>query len=196
MPKPTNGKLTPRQELFVREYLIDLNGTTAYRRAGYRGNDNACAVNASRLLRNDKVAKAIEAARAERTRRIEINQDTVLRELARIAFSQMTDYAFWDSSGLVLRDSSQLTEDQVAAISEIREKKTKDGTEITFKLYNKPQALESLGRHLGLFVDRLKVGPDTESYKELIAAMKELARGEVGKEDSGKEAVDAEYRRK
>jgi phage terminase small subunit len=45
--------LTPRQALFVEEYLKDLNATAAYIRAGYRGRGNSAEANTARLIRND-----------------------------------------------------------------------------------------------------------------------------------------------
>ena len=52
-------KLTPKQEAFVREYLIDLNATRAYKVAYSRvKNDDVAAAAAARLLRNVKVLYA------------------------------------------------------------------------------------------------------------------------------------------
>ncbi len=57
-----NYGLNDMQVRFVEEYLIDLNRTAAYRRAGYKGEGNTAYVNASRLLRNAKVSQAIRDA--------------------------------------------------------------------------------------------------------------------------------------
>lgn len=74
--------LTPKQERFVQEYLIDLNATAAYRRAGYRAKtDNAAGAGASALLRNPKVSGAIRAALGARSERTEITSDDVLKGL-------------------------------------------------------------------------------------------------------------------
>ena len=54
--------LTPKQARFVAEYLIDLNATAAYKRAGYDAKGNAAEAGASRLLSNAKVAQAIQAS--------------------------------------------------------------------------------------------------------------------------------------
>lgn len=70
--------MTPKQEAFVREYLIDLNATAAYKRAGYVAKGNAAEVNAARLLRNAQVASAIQAGMDERAERTEITADYVL----------------------------------------------------------------------------------------------------------------------
>ena len=62
-----------KQDLFVKEYLKDLNGTQAYIRAGYKVKDeNSAAVMANRLLRNVKIQEKIQAAMKEREKRTEI----------------------------------------------------------------------------------------------------------------------------
>lgn len=75
--------LTPRQQRFVDEYLIDLNATQAAIRAGYSA--GSAEVEGSRLLRNAKVAAEVSSRKAERSERTEITQDRVLAELWAIA---------------------------------------------------------------------------------------------------------------
>ena len=82
MPK-TRG-LTPKQAVFVQEYLIDLNATQAAIRAGYSAR-TAKVIGQENLTKPD-IAAAIEAAKEKRAERNEITQDRVLQELARIAF--------------------------------------------------------------------------------------------------------------
>ncbi len=70
------NKLTPKQQRFVSEYLIDLNATQAAIRAGYA--KSGASVEGTRLLANAKVAAAVAAAQAKRSERTEITQDYVL----------------------------------------------------------------------------------------------------------------------
>jgi phage terminase small subunit len=79
--KPTGRtSLNARQQAFVREYLIDLNATAAYKRAGYKcGSKTAATAHAARLVANGSVKKAIDAAIAERAERAQIEADDVLR---------------------------------------------------------------------------------------------------------------------
>lgn len=81
----TTNTLTPQQERFVSEYLIDLNATAAYKRAGYKADGNAAESAASRLLSNVKVQHAINAAKTERAQRTRIDGDQVLANIARLA---------------------------------------------------------------------------------------------------------------
>ncbi len=90
-----NYGLNDMQARFVTEYLIDLNRTAAYKRTGYKGEGNTAYVNASRLLRNAKVSKAITEALAARGRRTEITQDAVLKmwwDIATADPTELTEY--------------------------------------------------------------------------------------------------------
>lgn len=71
-------KLTAKHKKFADEYLIDLNATAAYGRAGYKAKGNAAEVNASRLLSNAKVQEYIQQRMKDRAKRTEITQDRVL----------------------------------------------------------------------------------------------------------------------
>lgn len=78
-------QLTPQQERFVTEYLIDLNATAAYKRAGYAAEGRSAENSASRLLAHVGVRKAIDEAMAERAARMRIDADQVLKNIARLA---------------------------------------------------------------------------------------------------------------
>nr|DAH37076.1 MAG TPA: Terminase small subunit [Caudoviricetes sp.] len=192
------AKLTAKQQRFCDEYLIDLNGTRAYKVA-YPSvkKDETARVNASRLLTNANVKTYIQERQKEREKRTEITQDSVLRELALIAFAKASDYArVVEKDAMVEVDGNmvpvldedgnqvkyrtvepiltdELTEDQKKAIAVI--KKGRDGFEI--KPYSKIQALELLGKHLGMFTEKVEVknttpnafeGLTTEELKKLI----------------------------
>lgn len=90
-----NYGLNDMQVRFVEEYLIDLNRTAAYKRAGYKGEGNTAYVNASRLLRNAKVSQAIRDALDERSRRVKVTQDEVLKwwwDIATADATQLTEH--------------------------------------------------------------------------------------------------------
>jgi phage terminase small subunit len=77
-------KLTRKQELFVAEYLIDLNATRAAVRAGY--SPKTAYSQGQRVLRNVEIHKAIQAAMDKRAEKLEITADRVLKEIAKLAF--------------------------------------------------------------------------------------------------------------
>jgi phage terminase small subunit len=68
--------LTPKQQRFVEEYLVDLNATQAAIRAGYA--PKSAFVQGSRLLSNAKVAQAVSDGRAKQAERTGITADYVL----------------------------------------------------------------------------------------------------------------------
>ena len=71
--------LTPKQESFVEEYLIDLNATQAAIRSGY--SEKTANEQGSRLLANVKVAAEVAKAQAERAARTNVTQDYVLESI-------------------------------------------------------------------------------------------------------------------
>lgn len=154
--------LTEKQKIFADEYLTDLNATRAYKVAYPRvKNDDVAAPAAARLLRNVKVADYIKERMHERQKRTEVTQDRVIEELAAIAFARATDYAEIINGMVRIRNTEELTEDQIRAIAGIKDGKF--GVEL--KLNDKEKALELLGRHLGMFKDKLEVSGTLETEK-------------------------------
>lgn len=79
-------KLTAKQTRFADEYLVDLNATQAYKRAGYKvATDNAAGVEGHKLLKNPKIAEYIAERQLAREKRTEITQDMVLQRWWAIA---------------------------------------------------------------------------------------------------------------
>jgi phage terminase small subunit len=71
--------LTDKQEAFVREYLVDMNGAAAYVRAGYMAaSDHVAASCAHKLLMNADIASAIDDAQVARMDRLDLNADWVV----------------------------------------------------------------------------------------------------------------------
>lgn len=146
------AKLNPKQQRFVAEYLVDLNATQAAIRAGYSA--KTAQVQGSRLLTNAMVAVAVEKAMEARGSRTSVTADKVIKELARIGFSDMRRLMEWGPDGVRLLSSEELTEDDALCVAEVTETTTKDGGSIKLKVHDKRAALVDLGRHLGLFVDK------------------------------------------
>ena len=146
--KKTSG-LNLKQQRFVEEYLSDLNATQAAVRAGYSAK-TAYRIGHD-LLQKTSVSDAIQAAQAERSERTKITADEVLKELARIAFSDIRKAATFGPAGVTIRSSAELDDATAAAISEVSETTTQFGGSRKVKLHDKVKALELAGRHLGLF---------------------------------------------
>ena len=147
-------QLSEQRQRFVDEYLIDLNGTQAAIRAGY--SVKTAQEQSSRLLSNVMVQEAISIAMAERSKRTGVNQDRVVLELAKIAFVKMTDIV--DSQG---RIKNTATDDDLACIESVKYKESESDTgssvEREVKISPKLKALELLGKHLGMWNDKLDV---------------------------------------
>lgn len=90
-----NYGLNDMQARFVEEYLIDLNKSAAYRRAGGKGEGNTLWIAASRMYRNVQVNQAIRDALDERSRRVKVTQDEVLKwwwDIATADATQLTEH--------------------------------------------------------------------------------------------------------
>jgi phage terminase small subunit len=142
--------VTDKQKRFCEEYLVDLNATQAAIRAGY--SPKSASVTGAKLLTNAKVRARIDAAMAEQSKRTGVNADRVIRELARIAFVNPTDVIDTEKM-TVLPDA---TKDDTAAIASVKVK-LGDSVEREIRFHDKNKALELLGRHLGMFNDKLNV---------------------------------------
>jgi phage terminase small subunit len=82
------SKLTEKQKRFCEEYLIDLNATQAYIRAGYKATNNKVAeANARKLLAKYSVSEYIKELREKQSERTEITADEVIKELKTVAFA-------------------------------------------------------------------------------------------------------------
>ncbi len=108
--------LNPKQLRFVDEYLIDLNASAAYKRAGYAAKGNAAESSACNLLRNPTVALLIRKAIEERTDAAGITQNRVLQELSRIAFFDLRAVFREDGS---LKNPTELDEVAGAALAAV-----------------------------------------------------------------------------
>jgi len=153
------SKVGAREDCFVEEYLIDLNPTQAALRAGY---SPATAKEAYRWIKEGdsrekpRLRARIEMAMAERSRRTGVTADRVVRELARLAFADITEVV--DTKHATVK--SDAAKDDRAAIASVKIKTGADYTEREVKLHDKTKALEMLGRHLGMFVDRVAITDD------------------------------------
>lgn len=163
--------LNAKQAQFVAEYLVDLNATQAAIRAGY--SEATAQEQGSRLLSNVMVQAALQRAMAERGKRTEISQDRIIQELALIAFADMRDYAVIDAGGgVTLKPFEEMPEGASRVVGKIKEKRKLlssgegDGdnvvldSQLEYGHWDKVKALELLGKHMGLWTDKLKVSGD------------------------------------
>ncbi len=149
------AKLTDKQDRFVEEYLIDLNATQAAIRAGY--SPQTAMEQGYQLLRKTSVQDAIAQSMAERSKRTGVNQDRVVLELAKIAFVKITDVVNGECE---IKDDA--SEEDLACIESMKVKQVPTkfgnmGIEREVKLSPKMKALELLGKHLGMWKDKVDI---------------------------------------
>ena len=171
--------MTAKQKRFVEEYLLDLNATQAAIRAGYSP-DTAREIGCENLTKPD-ISRAIAKAMAERSRRTGINQDRVVRELAKIAFVNASDV-------IDLKRATVLEEADREDLACIQSVKVKDGNTVEreVRLADKLRALELLGKHLGMWTEKVQVSGLEEERSKLAAMMHQL---EMTDEQSGPDSL-------
>jgi phage terminase small subunit len=122
------GKITPKQAKFVQEYLLDLNGTQAAIRAGY--SPPTAQEQSARLLSNVIVKDVVAQAQAIRAEKVELDQDWVLRRL-------------------------KLISDRCIQATPVLNANGDETGEWKFEPAGANKATELIGKHLGMFVDRM-----------------------------------------
>lgn len=152
------AKLTPKQEAFCLHFHEFGNASDAYRHAYNAQNMKPETVNrkAKELLDNGKITARLKELYAPALEKAEVTSERIVTELARIAFGSARDVMEWGPNGVILKKSDDLTDDQAAGIAEVSESTTKDGGSLKLKRHDKVKALELLGRHLGMFTDKVK----------------------------------------
>ena len=128
--------MTDKQAVFVQEYLTCLNATEAAKRAGY-SLKTAYSIG-QRLMKKSEIQNAIQDGMTARTIRTELSQDYVINNLLEIVDRSMQARPVIDSKGNQVQDSEY-------------------NNLWTFDAKNAIRALELLGRHLGMFNDKLQV---------------------------------------
>lgn len=157
-------KLTNQQQRFVEEYLIDLNASDAAIRAGYK--HRQCG---RRLMTVEKVLEAVQAAKAERSQRTQVNADYVLKRLVEIDQMDCLDILNDDGSVKPVRDWPQIWRQFVSGfdVAELftggGEDRELAGMLKKIKWPDKIKNLELIGKHVNVQAFRDKVewsGPD------------------------------------
>ena len=127
------ANLTPKQQRFVEEYLIDLNATQAAIRAGY--SEKTARSIGQRLLTNVDIQKAIQEAQNKLSERTGITQEYVLINIQKVVERCMQ----------VQQVDNCLTQTEDGELAQA----------FMFKEQGALKGLELLGKHLGMFKDNV-----------------------------------------
>lgn len=152
--------LNPRKERFAALVAQGKSQAAAYREAfpgSKKWKDKTVWARASELAADSKVLGRVEELQRKAATAHEVTQERIVKELARIAFCNQRSLMTWGPRGVSLLDSDELSEDVAAAVSEAQETVTKDGGSIRLKTYDKIKALELLGKHVGMFTDKMQL---------------------------------------
>jgi len=146
--------LTPKQERFVQEYLIDLNATAAYKRAGYVAEGHAAETNASRLLSNAEVQSRIAAAQKKVANKYELTAELIVKTIVQeLTFDPARLYG---EDGQLLQ-VTDLPEDVRMALTSIEFEQIGSPDAPVFvrkvKWAQKQGAREQAMKHLGMFLE-------------------------------------------
>jgi phage terminase small subunit len=156
LPRMT-AQMNPRQRAFVHEYLVDGNATQAAIRAGY-SETSAYAIGHENLKKHE-IRDAIAEAQAKREAKLNLRGEDVLRRLKCIA--EMDPLDFFDEHGhpVALDEVPEHARLAVKAL-EVGTVKNEDGSTTVVRKYrfeSRLKALEALGKHLQLFVEKVQM---------------------------------------
>lgn len=157
--------LTDKERVFCHEYLVDLNQSAAYLRAGYKAGrtPNQTSARASELRAKPSIDAHIAGLMARRVERTDITADRVVQELAKIAFASLRGFISIDAEGQPRIDLRRAGPDDLDALSEVQTEmvleRAGSGDEATtntvrktkVKMHNKLKALHDLAEHTGVF---------------------------------------------
>ncbi len=175
--------LNEKRKRFANEYLIDLNATQAARRAGY--SEKTAASQGQRLLKNAEVASYLQKRRQEMAKTAKVTPESVVEELAKLAFSDLRKVMTPEGNLLPPQD---WPDDMAAAIASMEIVQSGRGddesAEYTHKLkvWDKNSALEKLCKHLGLFAAE-KVDVTITHEDRLDGAMDAVRARRAGRQD-------------
>ena len=146
------NRLNDKTEAFCHEYLVDYNASKAAERAGYSA--KTAGSQGNRLLKNVEVLSRVRELQAEKTKRLAVSQDWVVHHLVDMVDKCMepVEVLEWDYEAREMRRTGTYTFDSKGAA----------------------KALEMLGKHLGMFVEKTEVKQTVEVTSKLASILDEL----------------------
>lgn len=156
--------LTPRQQLFVLEYIKDFNATGAAIRAGF--SKKTAQPIGSRLLSHVMVARAIAEKGAAKLNKLDVTTDRIIAEYAKLAFADIREVVDVTDQIIKIKDGESWPDHVAGAVAEVSE--TKEGLKV--KLHSKTAALDALARINAMFKDKIELTGEVHLASRLQAA--------------------------
>ncbi len=171
MPEHRNHK----RESFCQEFLVDLNGAAAARRAGYAPKNSD--VQAAQLLRDPEVQVRLKELMDDRSQKTGVTAARVVEELAKIGFASMRHFMSIDEDGQPRIDLGHTPEDHLDALAEVQTETVLEGgsddpqhvRKTRIKLHDKLSALKLLAEHTGALKTPERQAAD--ALQELVNAI-------------------------
>lgn len=158
------SELTDRQIQFCENYLADPNNKTdAARRAGYLDPDKMSRY----LLAHEDIKAYISRRQEEISKRLGISPESVLRELAGIAYFRLADFVDLDLEGNPQINIQKLKASPAASVvTEFAVTKRPGGvTTVKVKQADKVAALLQIAKHLGMLTEKVEVSGKLDFLK-------------------------------
>lgn len=158
-PTKRTPTLTAKQARFCAEYVQDLNGTAAARRAGY--SPGSARAIAGQLLAIPHVMAEVSRLEALQLKKAGITAEVILDQLRRIAMFDPADV--YDQAGNLKHPKDWPTDARLSLASfDVVIRNTQAGDGIVdkvakVKLSDRMAALEMLAKHLGLLTEKVDV---------------------------------------
>lgn len=171
MPRRKKGALNLKQKRFCEEYVLDLNGTRAAKRAGY--SEASAHTFATELLKKPSVQLCIAALLEDRSKKTAVSAGAVVKELLAMIRTELRHFQIDDHGNVVVaEDAPENAWAAVAAVDKTIRHDKQGGTTYNtkIKLWNKGQALDLLGKHLAMYTDKTQVSLESRTVDELSRA--------------------------
>lgn len=181
--KSGNQALSEFEARFCEEYLKDLNAKQSYLRAGGDASEASAGVLGHRMLKKVNVQHELSRLAEARSKRVQIDADTILSDLGTISSSDIRK--LYDENNALL-PPREWPDDVAMAIKEVETIEVKEFDRDTkrmvtigeikkVKFWDKIKTRELLGRHKKLFTDKIDLSGKV-SLVDLVMAAKKKER--------------------
>lgn len=159
-----------KQKAFVDEYMKDFNGTQACIRAGY--SPKGARQTGSKLLAHTNINAEVERRKEALRRENSVTVEKIIKQLALIAFTPITSFMTWSGGAVDLKNSDDIPLELHSVIEQIEESANPTAHNIKLRFSNRMKAIELLGKHFGMFTDKIEITDDK---------LKEVLKRKLGK---------------